>query len=40
MCGSRLFSQCETTRVRVHGTGAALLGYSEPYGGIPGGQAQ
>jgi threonine dehydrogenase-like Zn-dependent dehydrogenase len=40
MCDRQLFSQCETTQVRVHGTGAALLGYSELYGGIPGGQAQ
>ena len=40
MCDRGLFSQCETTQVRPHGTGAALLGYSELYGSVPGGQAQ
>lgn len=40
MCSRGLQSQCETTQVRPHGSGAALLGYSELYGSIPGGQAQ
>lgn len=40
MCERKLYSQCETTQVRPHGTGAALLGYSELYGSVPGGQAQ
>jgi threonine dehydrogenase-like Zn-dependent dehydrogenase len=40
MCRQGLQSQCETTQVRDKGTGAALFGYSELYGSIPGGQAQ
>ncbi|CRZ17339.1 zinc-dependent alcohol dehydrogenase [Mycolicibacterium neworleansense] len=40
MCDQDLFTQCETTQVREHGMGAALFGYSELYGQIPGGQAQ
>jgi threonine dehydrogenase-like Zn-dependent dehydrogenase len=40
MCGQQLFTQCETTQVREHGTGAALFGYSKLYGAVPGGQAE
>lgn len=40
LCRQGLQSQCETTQVREHGTGAALLGYSKLYGQIPGGQAE
>jgi len=40
MCGQHLYTQCETTQVRDHGKGAALFGYSELYGQIPGGQAE
>jgi threonine dehydrogenase-like Zn-dependent dehydrogenase len=40
MCGKQLFTQCETTQVREQGMGAALFGYSELYGEIPGGQAE
>jgi threonine dehydrogenase-like Zn-dependent dehydrogenase len=40
MCDSGLMSQCETTQVRDHGTGAALLGYTKLYGQVPGGQAE
>ncbi len=40
MCGKGLYTQCETTQVREQGMGAALFGYSELYGEIPGGQAQ
>lgn len=40
MCDKRLYTQCETTQVRKHGMGAALFGYSELYGEIPGGQAE
>jgi threonine dehydrogenase-like Zn-dependent dehydrogenase len=40
MCARQLYSQCETTQVRRQGTGAALFGYSELYGSVPGGQAQ
>ncbi|MDQ2648641.1 MAG: alcohol dehydrogenase catalytic domain-containing protein, partial [Actinomycetota bacterium] len=40
MCGQGLESQCETTQVREHGTGAALFGYSKLYGQVPGGQAE
>lgn len=39
MCDQRLYTQCETTQVREHGMGAALFGYSELYGQVPGGQA-
>ena len=37
---SGLQSQCETTQVREHGTGAALFGYTKLYGQVPGGQAE
>lgn len=40
MCDHQLHSQCETTQVREHGMGAALLGYTRLYGQVPGGQAQ
>jgi threonine dehydrogenase-like Zn-dependent dehydrogenase len=40
MCGRGLHSQCETTQVREHDTGAALFGYSKLYGQVPGGQAE
>jgi threonine dehydrogenase-like Zn-dependent dehydrogenase len=40
MCNSSLYTQCETTQVRDQGTGAALFGFSELYGSVPGGQAE
>ncbi len=40
MCEHGLQSQCETTQVREQGSGAALFGYSELYGSVPGGQAE
>ena len=40
MCDQGLFSQCETTQVREHGSGAALFGYTKLYGQVPGGQAE
>ncbi|QES46933.1 glutathione-dependent formaldehyde dehydrogenase [Streptomyces venezuelae] len=40
MCDRGLQSQCETTQVHEHGTGAALFGYTKLYGQVPGGQAQ
>ena len=40
MCDAGLMSQCETTQVHDHGTGAALLGYTKLYGQVPGGQAE
>jgi threonine dehydrogenase-like Zn-dependent dehydrogenase len=40
MCARGLHSQCETTQVREHGTGAALFGYTKLYGEVPGGQAE
>jgi threonine dehydrogenase-like Zn-dependent dehydrogenase len=40
MCGLGLQSQCETTQVREKGTGAALFGYTELYGSVPGAQAE
>lgn len=40
MCRQGLPSQCETTQVAEHGSGAALLGYSKLYGQVPGGQAE
>jgi threonine dehydrogenase-like Zn-dependent dehydrogenase len=39
-CNQGLYSQCETTQNRDHGTGASLFGYSSLYGAIPGGQAE
>ncbi|WP_395692846.1 zinc-dependent alcohol dehydrogenase [Nocardioides sp.] len=40
MCDQHLYSQCETTQNRDHGTGASLFGYSKLYGQVPGGQAE
>ena len=40
MCSRDLQSQCETTQVHEHGTGASLLGYTKLYGQVPGGQAE
>lgn len=40
MCNQQLYTQCETTQVRDSGMGAALFGYSELYGQVPGGQAE
>ena len=40
MCEHGLQSQCETTQVAEHGTGAALFGYTRLYGQVPGGQAE
>jgi threonine dehydrogenase-like Zn-dependent dehydrogenase len=40
MCSRGLTTQCETTQVREHGSGAALFGYSRLYGSVPGGQAE
>jgi threonine dehydrogenase-like Zn-dependent dehydrogenase len=40
MCKEHLYSQCETTQVHEHGSGAALFGYSKLYGQVPGGQAE
>ncbi|AXK85418.1 glutathione-dependent formaldehyde dehydrogenase [Nocardia farcinica] len=40
MCDTGLPTQCETTQVRSQGSGAALFGYSELYGQVPGGQAE
>lgn len=40
MCDEGLHTQCETTQVTEHGMGAALFGYSELYGSVPGGQAE
>lgn len=40
MCTQGLQSQCETTQVKEKGSGAALFGFSELYGSVPGGQAE
>ncbi|MEU7696708.1 alcohol dehydrogenase catalytic domain-containing protein [Streptomyces sp. NPDC039028] len=40
MCEQGLHSQCETTQVHEHGTGASLFGYTKLYGQVPGGQAE
>jgi threonine dehydrogenase-like Zn-dependent dehydrogenase len=40
MCDRGLQSQCETTQVRDQGMGAALFGYTELYGAVPGAQAE
>jgi threonine dehydrogenase-like Zn-dependent dehydrogenase len=40
MCDQQLYTQCETTQVREQGMGAALFGFSELYGSVPGGQAE
>jgi len=40
MCRAGLQTQCETTQRHDQGAGAALYGYTELYGSIPGGQAE
>ena len=40
MCERGLQTQCETTQVHEHGMGAALFGYTDLYGGVPGAQAE
>jgi threonine dehydrogenase-like Zn-dependent dehydrogenase len=40
MCDQQLYTQCETTQVTEHGSGAALFGFSELYGSVPGAQAE
>ncbi|MET9634974.1 zinc-dependent alcohol dehydrogenase [Streptomyces virginiae] len=40
MCERGLQSQCETTQVHEHGSGASLFGYTKLYGQVPGGQAE
>ncbi|MFW5470446.1 zinc-dependent alcohol dehydrogenase [Knoellia sp. CPCC 206435] len=40
MCERGLMAQCETTQVRAQDKGAALFGYTELYGSVPGGQAE
>jgi threonine dehydrogenase-like Zn-dependent dehydrogenase len=40
MCEQGLTTQCETTQNTQSGTGASLYGYTELYGGVPGGQAE
>src|SRR4051794_40473842 len=40
MCTHDLQSQCETTQVTEHGTGASLFGYTKLYGQAAGGQAE
>jgi threonine dehydrogenase-like Zn-dependent dehydrogenase len=40
MCKQGLQSQCETTQVHAHNSGASLFGFSELYGSVPGGQAE
>jgi threonine dehydrogenase-like Zn-dependent dehydrogenase len=40
MCDRGLQSQCETTQVRAHDSGAALFGYTKLYGQVAGGQAE
>ncbi|MCW2926845.1 MAG: Alcohol dehydrogenase GroES domain protein [Thermoleophilia bacterium] len=40
MCDQGLMSQCETTQVHEHDSGAALFGFSKLYGQVPGGQAE
>jgi threonine dehydrogenase-like Zn-dependent dehydrogenase len=32
MCDQKLYSQCETTQVHEHGTGAKFFGYTKLYG--------
>jgi threonine dehydrogenase-like Zn-dependent dehydrogenase len=39
-CRQGLQTQCETTQVRDQGMGAALYGYTELYGAVPGAQAE
>jgi threonine dehydrogenase-like Zn-dependent dehydrogenase len=39
-CDRGLFTQCATTQVSDQGMGAALYGYTELYGAVPGAQAE
>jgi threonine dehydrogenase-like Zn-dependent dehydrogenase len=39
-CKSGLQTQCRVTQVREHDMGAAIFGYSQLYGQVPGGQAE
>jgi threonine dehydrogenase-like Zn-dependent dehydrogenase len=40
MCSGGLHTQCETTQVTEQGKGAALFGYTDLYGSVPGAQAE
>jgi threonine dehydrogenase-like Zn-dependent dehydrogenase len=40
MCSRGFMAQCETTQVTSHGKGAALFGYTNLYGAVPGAQAE
>ena len=40
MCDQQLYTQCETTQVHEHDSGAALFGYTRLYGSVPGAQAE
>jgi threonine dehydrogenase-like Zn-dependent dehydrogenase len=40
MCDRSLYAQCETTQVTDQDKGAALFGYTELYGRVPGAQAE
>ncbi|MGD9483270.1 zinc-dependent alcohol dehydrogenase [Streptomyces sp. TRM70308] len=40
MCDQGLQTQCETTQVKEQDMGAALFGYTNLYGAVPGGQAE
>jgi threonine dehydrogenase-like Zn-dependent dehydrogenase len=40
MCNDGLQTQCETTQVTSQGMGAALFGYTQLYGQVPGAQAE
>jgi len=40
MCDQGLQTQCETTQTREEDRGAALFGYTQLYGQVPGGQAE
>ena len=40
MCSEGLQTQCETTQVTEQGKGAALFGYTDLYGSVPGAQAE
>lgn len=40
MCNLELPTQCETTQVTSEDRGAALFGFSQLYGAVPGGQAE
>ena len=40
MCTRGLYAHCETTQNPSHDAGASLLGFSELYGSVPGGQAE